>query len=104
MWSKAVADLGLIKVTRNGQVTLPANVRRRLRVQEGDYMEVRVTEDSIILTPKILIDKSQEYFWTPEWQAAEREASADIAKGRVQEFDNVDDLIASLKGARQQPE
>jgi AbrB family looped-hinge helix DNA binding protein len=37
-----MADVGLIKVTRNGQVTLPANVRRRLRVEEGDYMEVRV--------------------------------------------------------------
>jgi AbrB family looped-hinge helix DNA binding protein len=95
-----MADAGLIKVTRNGQVTLPANARRRLRVEEGDYMEVRVTEDSIILTPKALIDKSQAYFWTAEWQSAEREASADIAEGRVQEFDDVEDLVAGLKAAR----
>ncbi len=93
-------EAGLIKVTRNGQVTLPASARRQLRVEDGDYMEVRVTEDSIILTPKTLIDKSQAYFWTPEWQAAEREASADIAEGRVQEFDNVDDLVANLSAAR----
>lgn len=97
-----MADLGLIKVTRNGQVTLPAGARRRLRVEEGDYMEVRITEDSIILTPKVLIDKSQAYFWSPEWQAAEHEASADIAEGRVREFDNADDLVASLQAARQQ--
>lgn len=95
-----MSEAGLIKVTRNGQVTLPASARRRLRVEEGDYMEVRVTEDSIILTPKTLIDKSQAYFWTPEWQAAEREASADIAEGRVQEFDSVDDLLADLRAAR----
>ena len=65
-------------------------------------MEVRVTEDSIILTPKALVDKSQTYFWTPEWQTAERTASADIAEGRVQEFDNVDHLVAGLRAARQQ--
>ncbi len=97
-----MAETGLIKVTRNGQVTLPAEARRQLRLEEGDYVEVRVTEDSIILTPKILIDKSQAYFWTPEWQAAEREASADIAAGRVHEFDDVDALIASLRAARNQ--
>jgi AbrB family looped-hinge helix DNA binding protein len=95
-----MTDHGLIKVTRNGQVTLPSTVRNRLKVEEGDYMAVRVTEDSIILTPKILIDKSQAYFWTSEWQAAEREASGDIADGRIEEFENVEDLLSSLKEAR----
>ncbi len=97
-----MSDAGLIKVTRNGQVTLPASARRQLRIEEGDYMEVRVTGDSIILTPKMLIDKSQAYFWTPEWQAAEREASADIVEGRVEEYDNVEDLVANLRAARDQ--
>jgi AbrB family looped-hinge helix DNA binding protein len=95
-----MSEAGLIKVTRKGQVTLPASARRRLRVEEGDYMEVRVTDDTIILTPKTLIDKSQAYFWTPEWQAAEREASADIAEGCVEEYANVDDLVAGLKAER----
>jgi len=72
----------LTKVTRNGQVTLPAPARRALHVEEGDYIEVRVTDDSIVLTPKKLVDKSQAYFWSPSWQAAEREASEDIAAGR----------------------
>jgi AbrB family looped-hinge helix DNA binding protein len=94
-----MVDHGLIKVTRNGQVTLPATARRRLKVEEGDYMEVRVTEDSIVLTPKLLLDKSQAYFWTPEWQAAEREASADVAAGRTEEFDSIEDLLGSLKNA-----
>ena len=49
----------ITKVTRNGQVTLPAVVRRTLHVEEGDYIEVRVEGDSIVLTPKKLVDKSQ---------------------------------------------
>ncbi len=89
----------LTKVTRNGQMTLPAVARRALHIEEGDYVEVRVSEDSLILTPKKLIDKSQAYFWSPEWQAAEREASEDIALGRVREFKKADDLIATLSKA-----
>ena len=91
----------LTKVTRNGQVTLPALARRALHVEEGDYIEVRVTEECIVLTPKKLVDKSQAYFWSPSWQAAEREASEDIAAGRVHSAQDVDDLIAQLdKGRR----
>lgn len=90
----------MTKVTRNGQVTLPASVRRTLQVAEGDYIEVRIEGDSIVLTPKRLIDKSQAYFWTPAWQKAETEASEDISAGRVHEFEDVDGLIASLHEGR----
>jgi AbrB family looped-hinge helix DNA binding protein len=90
----------LTKVTRNGQVTLPAAVRRALHVEEGDYVEVRVTEDSVVLTPKKLIDKSQAYFWSPSWQAAEREADSDVAAGRIREAETVEDLLADLEAAR----
>ena len=90
----------LTKVTRNGQMTLPAAARRALHIEEGDYIEVRVSQDSLILTPKKLVDKSQAYFWSPEWQAAEQEASEDIASGRVREFANADDLVTSLNKAR----
>jgi len=38
----------------------------------------------------------QSWFWTPEWQAGEREADADIAAGRVRTFENVHDLLAWL--------
>jgi len=90
----------LTKVTRHGQVTLPAAIRRLLHIEEGDYVEMRVAEDSVVLTPKKLIDKSQAYYWTPEWQAAEREADEDIAAGRVYGFDNVDDAINHLRKNR----
>lgn len=90
----------LTKVTRNGQITLPASIRRAMRVEEGDYLEVRLTEEGIVLIPKKMIDKNQAYFWTPAWQAAEREASEDIAAGRVRKAKNADDLIAKLEKGR----
>lgn len=57
-------------------------------------------DDDNITTPQGPIDESQAYFWTPEWQAGEREADEDIAAGRVHTFDNVDELIASLEASR----
>jgi AbrB family looped-hinge helix DNA binding protein len=89
----------ITKVTRHGQVTLPASVRREARVEEGDLLSVRLEGENIVLTPKRLIDKSQAYFWTEGWQQAEREAEKDIAEGRVTAFESVDDLIAALDQA-----
>jgi len=86
----------LTRVTRHGQVTLPASVRREANVEEGDLLSVHLEADRIILTPKKLIDKSQGYFWSKAWQAAEQEAERDIAEGRVESYDTVDDLIAAL--------
>jgi len=44
-----------------------------------------------------MIDKSQAYFWSKEWQEAEREASEDIKAGRVKVFDSVEKLIEDLE-------
>ena len=84
------------KVTRHGQVTLPASVRRELGVEEGDLVEIEVIDDRAVLMPKKLVDKSQAYFWTKRWQEGEREADEDIKAGRVKVFDSVDELIEDL--------
>jgi AbrB family looped-hinge helix DNA binding protein len=90
-------ELLLTKVTRNGQITLPAEIRRMVNIDEGDYIAVRVEGDMILLTPKRLIDKSQTYFWTDEWQRGEQEANEDIRAGRTSEYPDVEELIASLE-------
>jgi len=38
----------------------------------------------------------QAYFWTSEWQEAEREADEDIKAGRTRRFSNAEKLIADL--------
>ena len=85
------------KMTRNGQVTLPATIRREANVEEGDILTVHLEADRIVLIPKKLIDKSQAYFWTDDWQEAEKDAERDLAEGRVESYETVDDLIAGLE-------
>ena len=86
----------LSKVTRHGQITLPAAVRKKLDIQEGDLVEIQVVDDRAVLVPKKLVDKSQAYFWTEDWQKGEAEAEADIKAGRVKAFDSVEQFLEDL--------
>lgn len=86
----------LIKVTRGGQVTIPAAMRQAAGIEIGDYLEVQLLGDRLVLTPKQLIDKSQAYFWTEAWQEGEREAEADLKAGRVERFETLEELFADL--------
>lgn len=90
-------EVTLTKVTRNGQITLPAAVRRAAGIEEGDLVAVTIQGETITLVPKRLVDKSQAYFWSGAWQQAEREASEDIAQGRVRSFNDAEALIAALE-------
>jgi len=86
----------LVRVTRGGQVTIPADLRRQVGIEIGDYVEVRLEEGHLVLLPKQVIDKDQAWFWTEEWQAAEREAEDDLRAGQVKEFGTLDELVADL--------
>jgi antitoxin MazE len=86
----------LTKITRNGQVTLPAGIRRAAHLEEGDYLAVRLEGDNVVLTPKKLIDKSQAYYWSAEWQEKEHRADEDARAGRLESFESAEDLIADL--------
>lgn len=86
-----------IKVRKKYQITLPTVIREAAGVYEGDFLTAEVQEDrTILLRPSRLVDADEAFFYTPEWQAAEREADEDIRLGRVYSFDNVEDAIDFL--------
>jgi AbrB family looped-hinge helix DNA binding protein len=86
----------IVTIRAKGQLTLPLGVRTAAHIEEGDPLEVELTSDGILLRPKKLIDADQAWFWTPEWQAGEREASADISEGRTERHDSPEALLSSL--------
>lgn len=86
----------LVTLRANGQITLPAGLRERVGARTGDVFVADVEADTVVLRPKRLIDPADAWFWTPEWQKAEREATADIKAGRVKSFRSVEELIAEL--------
>ena len=85
-----------------GQVTIPASIRKAARLEEGDPIDVELVPEGILLRPGKVIDADQAWFWTPEWQAMEREADEDVAAGRVERFESDEEFLAALD-ARMKP-
>ncbi len=87
-----------VKLGEAGQIKLPGKVRQALRLKSGDTLEVQVIDGHIFLHP--LRDPEQAWFWTPEWQAKEREADEDFQAGRYKSFAKAEDLIKDLQARR----
>lgn len=47
----------LVKVVRNGQITIPKELRAILDIQEGDFLEINLRDSDMVIKPKIAIDK-----------------------------------------------
>jgi AbrB family looped-hinge helix DNA binding protein len=80
-----------------GQITLPDDVRRAAHLEEGDLLDAEITPEGILLRPQKLIDATQAWFWTTEWQVGERDADADRAAERISTFASGDELLDSLR-------
>jgi len=93
-----------VRVRGKGQLTIPPEIRAAAHLEEGDPVEFEVVEDGILLRPKKVIDASQAWFWTPEWQAKEREADEDIAAGRGERFESDEEFLAALKARMKRPD
>lgn len=66
-----------------GRITLPADVRKKLSLSEGDRLEVAVEDDRITLRPARLVVAEDAWAYTAENLAGIRRALDDIAAGRV---------------------
>jgi bifunctional DNA-binding transcriptional regulator/antitoxin component of YhaV-PrlF toxin-antitoxin module len=83
-------------------LTLPEEIRAAARLEEGDLLEAEITEEGILLRPQKVIDATQAWFWTPQWQQGEHEADADLVAGRAQTFNSGEDFLDALR-ARAKP-
>ena len=86
----------LVQVRKKAQITLPLSIRKKLGIEEGDFLEVNDKDGEIVLKVKKLVDKDEAWFWTKRWQEGEKEADEDIKAGRVIHFDTVVEAVAYL--------
>jgi len=87
----------LIKVREKGQITLPLYMRKKLGLEQGDLVLVKIVDNTVVLIPQETIDKDQTWFWSDRWQKKEAEAEEDIKKGRVKGFDSVEELFDDIE-------
>src|SRR5688500_18719274 len=76
-----------------------SDIRRPARkmVQYSLYVVYTTTSAKVNTTPDLeLAASDQSWYWTDAWQAAEREAEADLLNGNYQDFDSIHDFFADL--------
>jgi antitoxin MazE len=87
-----------VKIGPKHQITIPKEVFSSLNLEVGDFLDTRVKDNAIVLIPKKLVAKDQEWFWTKEWQGMEKAADEAIAKGEITgPFSKASDALKALK-------
>ncbi len=51
MLTLATTMENIVKVTRRGQTTIPAEFRQKLGIKEGDQLVVEATDNGVLFTP-----------------------------------------------------
>jgi AbrB family looped-hinge helix DNA binding protein len=91
----------ITRVSPKRQIAIPKAVCDKLRLKAGDFLEIDINNEGIILIPKKLISKEQQWFWTKEWQQKEGEADAAVSKGEVsQVFEDAYGLFKHLRKSK----
>jgi AbrB family looped-hinge helix DNA binding protein len=94
------------KIQNKGQVTIPTAVRRQAGLSKGDLVNFAFKRGQIVITPRVVIDRSKFPTADDEYTSAQRriidaqlaEGLEDIRKGRTYgPFNTAEEMIASMK-------
>jgi AbrB family looped-hinge helix DNA binding protein len=94
------------KIQHKGQVTIPTRLRNQAGLSKGDLVEFSLQRGKIVITPKLVIDRSPFPNADDEYTPAQRkiidarlaEGLADIKAGRtLGPFNSADEMIAHMK-------
>ena len=72
----------IMKISPQGQIRIPKNVMNALKIIPGDYIEVDIENNQAVLKPRKLIDPTQSWYWTKEWQKTEAEVDDELENGK----------------------
>ena len=86
----------IVKVVRNGQITLPKEFRDALGIDEGQILEAEIKDSRIILKPLAIVERGS--VLSSKGKQKVKEALEDIKKGAVSKaYDDVDEMIKDLE-------
>jgi len=66
-----------------GQIRIPKQIMQSLGILKGDFFKLCIENDQIVLKPRKLIDPSQGWYWTKEWQQVESDVDGEIKNGKI---------------------
>jgi len=81
--------------------TVLQSIARRARLAGASKKPLKLSlspEESALLADVLaaLLEKDQSWYWSEQWQAGERAAEADLAAGRYQDFETMEEFLRDL--------
>ncbi len=87
----------ITKIKNKNQVTIPADIVKKLKLKINDQLQLEVVNGRIVMTPVEVIEK--DFFETElgkEIKEALEEYRVEKAKGNIKTYDTVDDMFNDL--------
>ena len=92
--------MSLMRVRAAAQLTLPADVRKALKIKEGDYLEAEIVKEGILLKPVSVVTRRQEA-WKRIQEAASRVKNLKPGTHKaVQEEESISDQVVRSRRHR----
>jgi AbrB family looped-hinge helix DNA binding protein len=92
--------MALVKMLRGGMLTLPAEIRRSLRLGDGDYLEAEVVDGKVELRPVAVVDRQEAWRKIREAQASVRYIGPEPRPSPEEEEQWIFDVLAEERDRR----
>lgn len=73
----------LVELKQKSQVTIPAELVKKMKLKTGDKLEIEEQEGRLVITPVVIIPREQLWYYSKEWQKDEFKAEQQIREGKV---------------------
>jgi len=87
----------VVRVKRKYQVTIPVEIRKRLGLAEGDFLEVTAQDNQIVLRLKAVVDKPDDEAIKQLQAVLDRVHQYDVPEEEVER-----DVLEAIRSVRKQ--
>ena len=89
--------MAIMRVRRLAQLTLPAEVRRALNVQEGDFLEAKIVKDGVLLKPVAMVERKRAWEGILNATSQVRDLKPDPSKSNQEEEEEIAEAIKKFR-------
>jgi AbrB family looped-hinge helix DNA binding protein len=94
------ANMALMRVRRLAQLTLPAEVRRALNVQEGDFLEATIVKEGVLLKPVAVVERERAWQRIAEVKSRVRDLKPDPTKSDTEAEEEVAEMVMEFRRSK----
>jgi AbrB family looped-hinge helix DNA binding protein len=87
------SNMTLMRVRRLAQLTLPAEVRRALNVQEGDFLEATIVKEGVLLKPVAVVERERAWQRIAEIKSRVRDLMPDPSKSDTEAEEEIAEMV-----------